>query len=455
MERKPEKLPLWRIFALCAVGGAIDLGYAIEGAYAAPLMLDSGLPLILTSIAFLPSPVLSLITQLFLGTVSDNCTCSWGRRRPFIVFFCLTTVASLLLAPNVFYLTKAGFPKYVVTVAVVFFIVLFDYSLNVLRVPSRAYVMDVLPLSQSQLGGFVYSAMIGVGATIGFILGGIDWLTVIQRKVSITHQCQVVFGIIAAITLLCMFVNICSVKETPFRPKDSENMLSVAERGRETSFNEDGSDDRPSPELVDECDRYDYSEDSGVAHGELTPSDSIHGGSKMKRSHDKSRRCCSSTCISDFKRSFMQILEFVYHISGYMWLLLLFTFLVAIVNAFENFFTLFVGRGVFGGVEDAPIGSDSLMRYNIGVRVGSWGLAIAAASDVVTSLVLSPITRVVRLKTVFMLILTLFVISMVLMMTFRRVEVVLALSVFYGPMLGLAVTIPFGLIPFYEVSFST
>ena len=31
------------------------------------------------------------------------------------------------------------------------------------------------------------------------------------------------------------------------------------------------------------------------------------------------------------------------------------------------------------------------LRYNIGVRVGSWGLAIAAASDVITSLVLSPI----------------------------------------------------------------
>ena len=61
-------------------------------------------------------------------------------------------------------------------------------------------------------------------------------------------------------------------------------------------------------------------------------------------------------------------------------------------------FTLFVGRGVFAGIEDAPLGSDALMRYNIGVRVGSWGLAIAAASDVITSLVLSPITRVIRLK---------------------------------------------------------
>ena len=430
--------------------------YAIEGAYAAPLMLDSGLPLVLTSIAFLPSPVLSLITQLFLGTVSDNCTCFWGRRRPFNVFFCLTTVASLILAPNVFYLMKAGFPKYVVTVTVVIFIILFDYSLNVLRVPSRAYVLDVLPISQSQLGSFVYSAMIGVGATVGFVLGGIDWLSVIHRKVSITHQCQVVFGIIAVVTLLCMFVNICSVKETPFRPKrdsDCETMLTVAERGRETSFNEDGSDDRPSPEMVDECDRYDISKDSGVAHEELTPSDSIHGGTKMNRSHEKSCRCCSFTCISDFKRSTMQILEFIYHMSGYMWLLILFTFLVAVVNAFENFFTLFVGRGVFAGIEDAPLGSDALMRYNIGVRVGSWGLAIAAASDVITSLVLSPITRVIRLKTVFMLILTLFVISMVVMMVFHRVEVVLALSVFYGPMLGLAVTIPFGLIPFYEVSF--
>ena len=138
--------------------------------------------------------------------------------------------------------------------------------------------------------------------------------------------------------------------------------------------------------------------------------------------------------------------------SGYMWMLLLFTFLVAILNSFENFFTVFVGRGVYRGDPDAPFGSSSLLRYNTGVRIGSWGLAIAAASDVVTSLVLSRVTRLIRLKTVFMWILFLCVVSMLMMMTFHRVEVVLALSVFYGPMLGLAVTIPFALIPLYEVS---
>lgn len=464
MAQEPRKLPIWRILALCAVGGAIDLGYAVEGAYAAPLMLDSGLPMALTSIAFLPSPVLSLMTQLFIGSVSDNCTCFWGRRRPFIVFFCILTVVGLVLAPNCFYLLKAGLPQYVVTVAVVFFVVLFDYSLNVLRVPSRAYVLDVLPVSQSQLGSFIYSAMIGVGATLGFILGGIDWLSVIHLKISITHQSQVVFGIVALITLLCMFVNVCSVKEIPFKPNqaDDEAPLTAAENIRETSFNEDGSDELGTdPELEDECDRY-TSDDSGVVRS-LTNRDrsKLNNGSKNqkgnnrkcpKKSHKKGCCCCSFSLLNELKLSFVQIIEFMYHMSGYMWLLVLFTFLVAIVNAFENFFTVFVGRGVYGGFEGAPPGSASLLRYNVGVRVGSLGLAIAAASDVVTSIVLSYVTKVIRLKTVFVWILTLFVISMVLMMSFHRVDVVLPLSVFYGPMLGLAVTIPFSLIPLYEVS---
>ena len=78
----------------------------------------------------------------------------------------------------------------------------------------------------------------------------------------------------------------------------------------------------------------------------------------------------------------MQILEFIYHMSGYMWLLILFTFLVAVVNAFENFFTLFVGRGVFAGIEDAPLGSDALMRYAyvawfVGWLMGPNAIAIA------------------------------------------------------------------------------
>ena len=462
MEPEERKLSIWRIFALCAVGGAIDLGYAVEGAYAAPLMLDSGLPLAFTSIAFMPSPVFSLITQLFLGSVSDNCTCFWGRRRPFIVFFSILTVLSFILAPNSKYLLKANLPQYVVTIAVVVFIIMFDYSLNVLRVPSRAYVLDVLPVSQSQLGSFIYSAMIGIGATLGFILGGIDWLSVMKRKVSITNQTQVVFGLVAVVTLLCMLVNICSVKETPYRPGEKEQMKKGAgngSRSRETTFNEDGSEEFGDPELTDELDGYftDNEADEDNEKSSLVSSkkqrasgclDGKHSGSGVT----KKASCCKLNWYSSLKLSLVQILEFVYHMSRYMWLLLLFTFLVAILNSFENFFTVFVGRGVYKGDPDAPFGSGSLLRYNTGVRIGSWGLAIAAASDVVTSLVLSRVTRLVRLKTVFMWILALCVVSMLMMMAFQRVEVVLALSVFYGPMLGLAVTIPFALIPLYEVS---
>lgn len=454
------KLPLWRIFALCAVGLAIDLGYAVEGAYAAPLMMDAGLPLALTSIAFIPSPILSLLTQLLIGSISDNCTCSWGRRRPFIVLFCIMFLVSLAVAPNALYLLKLHLPPVAVTVIVVTFIVIFDYSLNVLRVPSRAYVLDVLPISQSQLGSFIYSAMIGIGATLGFILGGIDWAGLFKMEVSIRHQCQIVFGLVAVITFFCMMVNIFSVKETPYKPNESTETtpLKPSSDNRETTFNDDGSEDFSDPALADARDDYiidgtDNDINSTNNHSTRKPYTYSMSNSKSHRTESTAKKgCCSCSLTDSVKKAFVESVEFLYYMSGYMWLLLLFTFLVSVLNAYENFFTVFVGRGVYHGDAVAPEGSMSLLRYNTGVRIGSWGLAIAAASDVATSLSLNHVTRFFRLKTVFLLILVLCTLSMVMMMAFHRIEVVLSLSVFYGPMLGLAVTIPYALVPLYEVS---
>lgn len=76
--------------------------------------------------------------------------------------------------------------------------------------------------------------------------------------------------------------------------------------------------------------------------------------------------------------------------------------LLCIMNAFawmamvsySLFFTHFVGEEVFAGHAHAPVGSVELQNYRTGVRLASFGLAIATATCSLFSLFLSRLIRV-------------------------------------------------------------
>lgn len=59
--------------------------YAVEAAFVTPVLLSVGLPKTLYSLVWLISPILGFVLQPVVGSASDHCTCSWGRRRPYIL----------------------------------------------------------------------------------------------------------------------------------------------------------------------------------------------------------------------------------------------------------------------------------------------------------------------------------------------------------------------------------
>ena len=202
-------VPIWRLVLLSASTGAIDLGYAVEGAYVVPFMIASGLSLTVSTVLITLSPVMGMLFQGFIGTISDKCTCSWGRRRPFIVLFSLTAMLGFAALPYCIYLNIQS----VTVIGISVCVFLLDVSCGLLMLPTRAYLLDVTPVSQSQTGNFILSVAIGAGATLGYALGTIEWSGISGTSVSIEHQSQIVFGISAVIIFIAMICTIVSVKE--------------------------------------------------------------------------------------------------------------------------------------------------------------------------------------------------------------------------------------------------
>lgn len=386
------KLPIWRLAALCTVGGAIDLGFAVLGGYAAPLVVAAGLELEYASLVLVLSPIMGLLFQIYLGALSDKCKCRWGRRRPFILLFALTACLGMIFAPLAPRVASAGSTTVLKSLSVILtvgFLIVFDFSNSAMQLPSRAYLLDVTPASQTQLGNFVYSGFIGLGSLLGYILGGINWSFVFGTKPNIVNQAQVIFIVIIALYMVSLLLTILSVKE-----KSTVNLVT-----------------------------------------------------------DSNTCCCTCGSLSSFLDTIKDMLSFIYCMSKHMWLLWLTCLFGSFaVDVYLFFFTTFVGEAVYGGVSNAPVNSPAYQHYTEGVRMGSIALAISSALLMFVALVMNPLANKIGLKTLFIAFQYIFVVCCFAMTIFHQVPVVLVLGAFYGPYIGMFLSVPFQLISLYNVS---
>lgn len=396
-----KKIPVWRIVLLSAVGGAIDLGYAVEGTYGAPLLVAAGLDIQYASIMLALSPLLGIVFQAYLGTSSDNCRCSWGRRRPFILLFCIMSCLGLGIAPFAPYISTINELSWTATtlsvIITVLGIVILDFSLGQLQLPSRAYLMDSLqPTSQVQAGNFIYVLLIGAGTLIGFILSGVNWVSLIKgSSSSVINQAQFVFGITAGLILLCLIATLVSVKET--------NTTQEKE-----------------------------------ARGKINCS--CNTSSPIK-------------CISNFWKTIYESLNFVWNMSRQMWWL----WAMAVFGFTSNFtfllfFTTFIGGSIYGGISSAPEDSQAYQLYAKGVRNGSWALAFGAGFLMIASILLNPLTKLIGMRSVFLSVQYLYVMAMFVISVTPNMVLGYFVACFGLLYQGVLLSIPFTLLSLYEVN---
>ena len=109
---------------------------------------ESAIPLL-----WLAAPVTGLIVQPIIGYYSDHTWTRLGRRRPYFLCGALLASAALVAMPNSSSLWMAAGLLWVL-----------DASVNISMEPFRAFVGDLLPPAQRQLGFSMQSLLIGLGA---------------------------------------------------------------------------------------------------------------------------------------------------------------------------------------------------------------------------------------------------------------------------------------------------
>jgi len=471
-ERKNSQTDWSRILMLATGALAIEVAFTVETGYAIPTLLKGGLHEGYTSIMWAFSPVLGILFQGYLGSASDRCKSSWGKRRPFILVLGLAVSFSLALfaygrsiPDRLFHGSEMN-----VLLATIAIFVVMDFSLDQFEAPVRMYLLDSVSAADSDKANYIYSAMMALGSFTGSLISAVDWESLrvtgiesdeIVESTDLDFQVKVVFGITLFVFVICLVVTLRSVQEKRYSHRASVNSDLFKEFQALGSPLDDLSDFKPIQLSIENVSR---TGSEGVKNGVMKLCADVQLPNGILHPHADGRilqgrfsplqsnlqtGCCN---IRDISESFHGIQEFLRYISYPTLLLWLTTFLGWFVYINMNiYFTDYVGEVVYGG---SPTAADYELAslYNRGVRMAAWCRAIEDIVIFVYSLVLKWVSDYVGHRTLLIGGHILHLLALTVAIFEHSLFTMFLVSITCAIFVANLMSIPYALIPYYNVS---
>ncbi|NXC13627.1 S45A2 protein, partial [Corythaeola cristata] len=402
--------------------------YAVEAAFVTPVLLSVGLPKSLYSVVWLISPILGFLLQPVAGSASDHCTCSWGKRRPYILGLGIIMLLGMALYLNGDVMISAfiGERDKRRTWAIVITmlgVVLFDFAADFIDGPIKAYLFDVCSHQDKERGLHYHALLTGLGGALGYLTGAMDWGQIVLGY-SLASEFQVIFFFAALVFLICLTVHLHSIPEVPLRYENEETkfLLEVTESYKYSSIEEE----MKNSYLKSTC-------------------------TEIKAAA-KPGKCAVTSCTEDQRQMTLKSLlkTLLSMPSHYRCLCVshLFGWMAFLSNML--FFTDFMGQVVYQGSPYAPHNSTLYLTYKTGVEMGCWGLCINAISSSLYSYLQKILLPYIGLKGLYFTGYLLFGLGTGLIGLFPNVYSTLALCSLFGVMSSTLYTVPFHLIAEYH-----
>ncbi|KAL8623479.1 hypothetical protein ACOMHN_015687 [Nucella lapillus] len=112
---------------------------------------------------------------------------------------------------SVFQLSEEHFRGIILTILGV---ALLDFNCDACQSPCRAYLLDVSIPEDHSSGLTMFTVMAGLGGTVGYVMGGIDWNSTSFGEAFGGHI-RVVFTLVIVVFIFCVASTLASFKETP------------------------------------------------------------------------------------------------------------------------------------------------------------------------------------------------------------------------------------------------
>ena len=212
MKPKPNQ-SFWSLWNLSFGFFGVQIAYALQSANISRIFATLGADPHNLSYFWILPPLMGILVQPIIGTLSDRTWTRFGRRIPFLFIGAAVAVAVMCLLPN------AGSFGMAVSTAMVFGLIslmFLDTSINMAMQPFKMLVGDMVNEKQKSLAYSIQSFLCNSGSVVGYLFPYLFTAVGIANEAPkgvVPDSVIYSFYIGAAILILCVLYTTCKVKE--------------------------------------------------------------------------------------------------------------------------------------------------------------------------------------------------------------------------------------------------
>ena len=212
MKQKPD-LSFWKLWNLSFGFFGVQIAYALQSANISRIFATLGADPHNLSYFWILPPLMGILVQPIIGTLSDRTWCRFGRRIPYLFIGALLAVLVMCLLPN------AGSLGLTIGGAMLFGLIalmFLDTSINMAMQPFKMLVGDMVNEKQKTKAYSIQSFLCNAGSVAGYIFPFLFTFLGIKNvaeKGVVPDSVIWSFYIGAAILILCVIYTTTKVKE--------------------------------------------------------------------------------------------------------------------------------------------------------------------------------------------------------------------------------------------------
>ena len=235
MKQKPN-LSFWQLWNLSFGFFGVQIAYALQSANISRIFATLGADPHKLSYFWILPPLMGIIVQPIVGTLSDKTWTRFGRRIPYLFIGAAVAVLVMCLLPN------AGSLGMAVSTAMVFgllSLMFLDTSINMAMQPFKMLVGDMVNEKQKTLAYSIQSFLCNAGSIAGYVFPYFFTLLGISNQAPlgvIPDSVVYSFYIGAAILILCVIYTTAKVKEMPPEEYAEYHSLKKADKESKASM---------------------------------------------------------------------------------------------------------------------------------------------------------------------------------------------------------------------------
>jgi len=240
MKQKPN-LPFWGLWNLSFGFFGVQIAYALQSANISRIFATLGADPHNLSYFWILPPLMGILVQPIVGTLSDKTWTRFGRRIPYLFIGAAVAVLVMCLLPN------AGSLGLAVSAAMMFGLIalmFLDTSINMAMQPFKMLVGDMVNEEQKAKAYSIQSFLCNAGSVVGFLFPFFFTyigISNVAEKGVVPDSVIWSFYIGAAILILCVIYTTLKVKEWNPQEYAEYNSLTSDTSQQEKARNETDS----------------------------------------------------------------------------------------------------------------------------------------------------------------------------------------------------------------------